>query len=1650
MHIALIAFSFLVMPALYAADYEIYIDSDLNPATGCTGGVPLTSPIEGAESRIEFSTSDTAPHQVDSLRTSSCVAGSFLPAVDQPAGFPTGSNNGIDGSDVIETETPLQALGLNGNEIINAAIFGSDSGTAGPVTRLSGLSLSTGQPIERLPVPVPVLALTGIVLLLALFLFTGMRFLQGRATLATLLVVLSGLVLSGALLAQAVRFVADGLIDDWVDYPPAASNPPGSGSPLTDIRQVFFATQGTSMFVRLDVTEIEKYTVGGSLTGLVSGDDVVLVLNGSNDQTLTVDGDFVFPPLLDGSSYTVSVSAQPTGQACTVNNGSGTLAGANITNVNVSCVNQTYTLGGTLSGLVTGFGGNTVVLQNNAGDDLTLSADGAFTFSTPVAYGDAYIVAVKTQPASPNEPCTVSNGSGTMPASDINGVSVNCPVEALKLTGANPSFGPTAGGYSIELSGSGFLPIGPSVTVGGADCTVVTVIDSSRLTCTVPAAQAEGPVDIVVTTSAGQSAPLLFNYRNPMLTTLITGTAQAISFHTVQLNGLVATATTATPTYQWTQIFGEPVNLVDANTPNLSFEAPGVSIGQSLEFRLDTSADGISGHATHVVTISPELVGVDAGADVQTITGTPVSFHAVGHSEGGALTWSWTQLEGDVVTINGADSPNATFTAPATDGTLKFEVTVTDPVSVTASDQVEVLVSIPPAPKIYNATRIATSGLDAVSMAVVVDGGLPTGAAIQWNQVSGPAVTLQGAETLNPSFFAPDVQQPTDLGFEVRLLTAQGAGSVTLQTVKVYPRPDTSPLHVDAGRDQTAEAGDTLQLYADVLSGVTAPSYQWKQLAGRPAVLVNADAQNALVQLPAIPDVVDALSNSLLFEVAVTDGVRRGTDTVEVQLYTLRVDASVSDPALLSRGFVLTGDTVHLTSRAQRARAPLTASWTQNSGPAATLTDADRPDASALLPQAGSYTFEVTATDALGNTDTESVSVFAADPPPPPSVVIPSASQLTASVTGGSTRTQNPTYEGDSGVTAEVHFGSQAAPPTITWQQTFGPLVTLMPSAGGKTVSFDAPLVTVDTLLILEATVDDGVGTVTVPVDYLIQDRPIHLSVDRVADSFVGKSTTLHGLADGGGGTLTYQWAQVNNGEPTVSLQDFTTSTAHFTAAQAGAYVFELAVSDNLNNTATAQVTSHVLDVPSPPQPPTSPVEILFPPAGNWVEGNSAQYVGVIQNLPTDAQVAWSEVLGLVAVTIAPDATDPRRVNLTFPTVTVDTAIQLKVTVTDGGGTVLKEATSPRMLVRDHPLAVAAQVTGGSSTIRIGDTVHLGASATGTSGAVNYLWILKSGSGALSQATTATPTFVPATAGTAELEVTATDALANTGKTTVAVTASFKALVFTAPAEETRSWPADAAASPVTLHMTPTGGSGQFRFDYKLQIYSYQSKAWVDTQPGVDFDLDVSTPGNPAVSLLDQFFSGAGNANCDGVPCNTVKGRLQITLTDAGSGETRSGTTEITWGGFSPAQQALVSKPPTASSWPAPLEDRRAAFAAAVAADAPVGQYVCAGVPQICEKLSKPATSTDSRNVYGILKITNHNGGDRELVRRFGDEQTAIQEWVQGTKNGKYKVRCNTFEFGNIYTEDFECTFAYEEAFSNDSPRLGTRPANKDVRALYE
>ena len=171
-----------------------------------------------------------------------------------------------------------------------------------------------------------------------------------------------------------------------------------------------------------NATAASTYSVGGTVSG-VSG-TVVLQDNGGNDLSVSGNGPFTFSSLLaGGAAYSVTVKTNPTGQTCTVSNGSGTVAAANVTNVAVSCTGTgstgTYSVGGTVSGV-----SGTVVLQDNGGNDLSVSGNGPFTFSSLLAGGAAYSVTVKTNPT--GQTCTVSNGSGTVAAANVTNVAVSC------------------------------------------------------------------------------------------------------------------------------------------------------------------------------------------------------------------------------------------------------------------------------------------------------------------------------------------------------------------------------------------------------------------------------------------------------------------------------------------------------------------------------------------------------------------------------------------------------------------------------------------------------------------------------------------------------------------------------------------------------------------------------------------------------------------------------------------------------------------------------------------------------------------------------------------------------------------------------------------------------------------------------------------------------------------------------------------------------------------------------------------------------------------------------------------------------------------------------------------------------------------------
>jgi len=172
-------------------------------------------------------------------------------------------------------------------------------------------------------------------------------------------------------------------------------------------------------------------TVGGLVTGLVSGESVTLQNNGGDDLTVAADGSFTFPTALaSGATYLVTVLTQPgpVSETCNVANGNGTVSNVNITNVIVTCSINNFSVGGTVSGLTAG---QTVELLNLGGDAQVVSSDGRFIFSEQ-ADGSTYAVTVGTQPSGSN--CAVSRGTGTVSGMDVSNVAVVCAAGATPTT----------------------------------------------------------------------------------------------------------------------------------------------------------------------------------------------------------------------------------------------------------------------------------------------------------------------------------------------------------------------------------------------------------------------------------------------------------------------------------------------------------------------------------------------------------------------------------------------------------------------------------------------------------------------------------------------------------------------------------------------------------------------------------------------------------------------------------------------------------------------------------------------------------------------------------------------------------------------------------------------------------------------------------------------------------------------------------------------------------------------------------------------------------------------------------------------------------------------------------------------------------------
>ena len=172
-----------------------------------------------------------------------------------------------------------------------------------------------------------------------------------------------------------------------------------------------------------------------------------------------------------------------------------------------------FAIGGDVSGLA-----GTVILQNNGQDDLSITADGPFTFGLSIARGTDYKVTVLRGPA--DQACSVTNGVGTATAA-VTDIAVDCRSNVtiggtisglagtvvLQNNGANPLATDTNGPFTFTATIANGSPYAVSIRTQpvGQTCGVTNGSGTANASVT----------NIAIACSAFTLRPLPASYTDP-------------------------------------------------------------------------------------------------------------------------------------------------------------------------------------------------------------------------------------------------------------------------------------------------------------------------------------------------------------------------------------------------------------------------------------------------------------------------------------------------------------------------------------------------------------------------------------------------------------------------------------------------------------------------------------------------------------------------------------------------------------------------------------------------------------------------------------------------------------------------------------------------------------------------------------------------------------------------------------------------------------------------------------------------------------------------------------------------------------------------------------------------------------------------------
>jgi len=605
----------------------------------------------------------------------------------------------------------------------------------------------------------------------------------------------------------------------------------------------------------------------------------------------------------------------------------------------------------------------------------------------------------------------------------------------------------------------------------------------------------------------------------------------------------IKTSSTAGSRLQWTRVSGKGDPLSGpAATP--TFTAP--ADGGTHAFQLVAEVDGVFSPAdTAVIEVDqrPIAVGgasrtVTAGAEV-TLDGSE-SFDLDSDED---VTFAWRQVEGTSVTLTGAASAGPSFTAPAAEGILVFELVVSDGFADSIADRVVIGVGR----DVADAGRpVVVSPDDSVYLSGLRTPGTPD--TFAWSRIDAnpDSITLAGADRPVAGFSAP--RSPGTYRFRLAV-DGETAGAdevivlVTSMVANGEPRAAAGGI-VPAGGGQAFELSGTASADPED-DGLR---YEWRQVDSRRVTLTGTGATRS--------GTAPAVASVLRFFLMVHDGRKYGPPDQATRVVGSPI-VPVADAGGDDAG--KPGDTISLDGSGSTASAGRTVTirrWEQVTG--LDLYDVAVESAS-FDPTAESPSFTVPETGISSLTPDRSI-LFALtvtddeDAQSAPDFVVVTFNDLPGNAAPDVTAAPsvNRARPGTLITLAGTATDRDGDPLSYLWTQTSGPVTVSLSGATTLSASFTAPATS--GRYIFRLAVTDGTGspnaTTTADVGVEANVAPVLSAIANPPAAPQGAGVTLDGsgTTDADGDTLTYFWQEVPTaGNPVVAILGQMTSKGTFT-----------------------------------------------------------------------------------------------------------------------------------------------------------------------------------------------------------------------------------------------------------------------------------------------------------------------------------------------------------------------------------------------------------------------------------------------------------------------------------------------------------------------